>query len=202
MPLNLHIFEERYKLMINECIDKRQPFGVVLISNNQPDTSQRVEPYAIGCTAHITQVQPLTQGRMNIAAIGKDRFHVVSLNHDKPYLSGMTEEFPLITQTEADTMTKVRTLKHHLRTYLESLQKARDTQFDMAYLPNDPTDLAYLSAVLLRVEPEQKQELLAIERLDDMIDSLLSIYRREAALISTLLSPPDNITFKGNFSLN
>ena len=29
MKMPLHIFEERYKVMINECIDQGKPFGIV-----------------------------------------------------------------------------------------------------------------------------------------------------------------------------
>ncbi|HSG18664.1 MAG TPA: LON peptidase substrate-binding domain-containing protein, partial [Anaerolineae bacterium] len=31
MPLSLHIFEDRYKLMIGKCLQERRAFGVVLI---------------------------------------------------------------------------------------------------------------------------------------------------------------------------
>ncbi len=52
MPINLHIFEERYRLMINRCIDEQLPFGVVLIQKGEealgpfwPNSHQ------VGCTA-------------------------------------------------------------------------------------------------------------------------------------------------------
>ena len=35
MPLGLHIFEDRYKLMIGQCVQERRPFGVVLIRSGQ-----------------------------------------------------------------------------------------------------------------------------------------------------------------------
>ena len=31
MPMPLHIFEERYKAMIGECVDREDPFGIILI---------------------------------------------------------------------------------------------------------------------------------------------------------------------------
>ena len=43
MQLKLHIFEERYKLMINSCIESNQPFGVVLIKEGR----EAFDPIAI-----------------------------------------------------------------------------------------------------------------------------------------------------------
>src|SRR3989338_7260531 len=61
--LPLHIFEERYKLMIGECLEEERPFGVVL-----------VEAHGIrkvGCTARITRLlEKFPDGRMNILTLG------------------------------------------------------------------------------------------------------------------------------------
>jgi Lon protease-like protein len=198
MPLNLHIFEERYKLMINECIEKRQPFGIVLISNNETDTSQNAEPHLIGCTAQITQVQPLSQGRMNITVIGRERFHVLSLNHDKPYLSGTTETYPMI----VDDTPQIPLLKHCIQRYLRVLQETGQIQTTQSTLPNDSKVLVYLAAVLLQVEPIKKQELLLMESVSAMTDTLIKLYQYETLLLNTLLSPPDEIDVDGIFSLN
>lgn len=202
MPINLHIFEERYKTMINECIDQRRPFGVVLIANDATDTSPDAEPNRIGCTAQITQVQPLQEGRMNISAIGKERFQIKTLNYEHPYLSGTAETFPLIKDDSPDLISESRKLRQLVEKYLSILQKARQSQFDSMHLPNDPTALAYLSAVLLQAEPQQKQELLATSHLSTLVHSLLSIYHNEVKLLQVTLSPPENIDFKDTFSLN
>src|SRR3954466_6437378 len=81
MPLNLHIFEERYKLMIGRCIEANQPFGAVLIKRGSEVSGlgKAAEPFSIGCTVQITQVQSLGAGRMNISVVGKERFQIFSL---------------------------------------------------------------------------------------------------------------------------
>lgn len=198
MPLNLHIFEERYKLMVNECIEKREPFGIVLIANNEDDTSQSAEPHLIGCTAQITQVQPLSHGRMNITVIGRERFQVLSLNHDKPYLSGTTEMYPLI----LDDTPRLPTLKASIRQYMKVLQESGQVQFPQSNLPNDSKVLVYLAAVLLQIEPANKQDLLAMESISQMTDALIKLYQHEILLLNTLLSPPEDTDINGIFSLN
>jgi Lon protease-like protein len=47
--LPLHIFEPRYRLMINECYKQKRPFGVVLV---RPDSEHlKEEPYSVGTMA-------------------------------------------------------------------------------------------------------------------------------------------------------
>src|ERR1035437_897137 len=66
--LPLHIFEPRYRTMIQRCIEQGQPFGVVLA--REEDAS----PYTIGTAARITQIERLPDGRMNILTVGVERF--------------------------------------------------------------------------------------------------------------------------------
>ena len=54
MPLSLHIFEDRYKLLIGKCLQERQPFGVVLIKKGIEALGPLAEPHHIGCTAFVS----------------------------------------------------------------------------------------------------------------------------------------------------
>jgi Lon protease-like protein len=79
VPLPLHIFEPRYKEMIAECLELKQPFGVVRAS------SEGVAD--IGCTAQILQVtKKYDDGRMDILTRGVDRFEVLQVNEDRSFL--------------------------------------------------------------------------------------------------------------------
>ncbi|MEZ4670956.1 MAG: LON peptidase substrate-binding domain-containing protein [Anaerolineae bacterium] len=188
MPIKLHIFEERYKLMISRCYAEGQPFGIALIkSGNQ--VGDGAVPFMVGCTATITEMEPLPDGRMNIVAVGKDRFVAHSFKHDEPYLVGMVETFPLEQQEPEMLETTGRSLRPWVRKYLQTLADASETQFDLGQLPGDPLQLAYLASFLLNVPTEQKQDLLAIESADELIHRLRDIYRREVTLLNTLLKP-------------
>src|SRR5215207_7429183 len=95
MPLSLHIFEDRYKEMISRCLQDNTPFGVLLIKEGVEALGPLAQPHSIGCTAQITQVQPLDEGRMNLIAIGHERFKLLSLDYALPYLMGDIERFPM-----------------------------------------------------------------------------------------------------------
>lgn len=195
MPLELHIFEERYKQMIGMCIEKRLPFGIVLLESGQaeltPDSEAEMQPFLIGCTAHITQVRPLPQGRMNITVVGKERFVIRSLNYEKPYLVGMIDIMPV---EKGDLMALFNgkiALTHWIERYLRVLESAGQIQFDPKQLPSDVTLLIYLGAVLLQgISMAQKQKLLATQSLSAMTTDLIALYRREVVLLEAMLSPP------------
>jgi Lon protease-like protein len=79
--LPLHIFEERYKEMIGDCIQNDWEFGMLAAYR------QSVEP--IGCTASISKVlEKFPDGRMNILVRGRRRFEISMLNREKSYLRG------------------------------------------------------------------------------------------------------------------
>ena len=67
MLLPLHIFEERYKEMIAECLQNRSPFGVLYAHDDRVET--------IGCTAEISQeIKRYPDGRIDLVAVGQKRF--------------------------------------------------------------------------------------------------------------------------------
>ncbi|MEE9274700.1 MAG: LON peptidase substrate-binding domain-containing protein [bacterium] len=85
-PLPLHIFEERYKQMIGECLEEEAPFGVVL--------AEVRGARQVGCTALIEEViEKFSDGRMNILTRGERRFRILRTSQDRPYTSGEVEYF-------------------------------------------------------------------------------------------------------------
>ena len=201
--LSLHIFEERYKLMIGRCIEASQPFGAVLIKSGSEvlGLGTSAEPFSIGCTAQITQVQALGGGRMNITAVGKERFRILSLRRDQPYLVGEVESSPLgIDQPEAIGRT-ARLLRPWVERYLGILEQTEKAQIDLKQLPQDDLALAYYAAGLLKISPNQKQELLALSNAAELVELMHLLYRKEVTLLKTMLFQPQNQQ-EGPFSLN
>ena len=67
MPLPLHVFEERYKEMVQVCLDEQRPFGVVLIRSGVAEGGPLADPYDVGCVAEIIEVQKLEDNiKLNI----------------------------------------------------------------------------------------------------------------------------------------
>jgi len=72
----LHIFEERYKLMINRCIDQADIFGLVLL-NEDADQENEESILRVGVTARVVQVDRLDEGRLNVLCAGESRFRIL-----------------------------------------------------------------------------------------------------------------------------
>lgn len=200
MPLKLHIFEERYKLMIGRCFNSGAPFGVTLIKSGQ-EVGGKAEPYMIGCTAVITELDQLAGGRYNLVAIGHERFRIHSLKHDQPYMVGVVENLPLTNQDPLILSHTGSSLRPWVRRYLEILASASETQFDLQQLPGDPLRLAYLASFLLNIPAAQKQDLLDIGQADRLMTDLRVLYRREVTLLDAMLSTQQAEDI-GTFSAN
>lgn len=80
----LHIFEERYRTMIAECLDEEKEFGIVWAG----DDGMR----ATGCAMEVAEVlERMEDGRLNILTRGTRPFRIVEESYDLPYPSGTVE---------------------------------------------------------------------------------------------------------------
>ncbi len=84
-PLPLHIFEDRYKQMIDECLEAESEFGMVLADEGGTRN--------VGCTAKIVElVERYDDGRMLILVEGERRFKLNNVvSERKPYYVGEIE---------------------------------------------------------------------------------------------------------------
>ncbi len=80
----LHIFEERYKTMMNQCLREETEFGIVWLS----DDGLR----EIGCACEIERVlERMEDGRMNLVARGTRPLRVVERQGHLAYPAGVVE---------------------------------------------------------------------------------------------------------------
>jgi Lon protease-like protein len=77
----LHIFEERYKLMIGECLEQETEFGIVWLSDDGLKD--------VGCSARVDRVlERFDDGRLNVLVEGTTPFRLVRRIDDLPYPAG------------------------------------------------------------------------------------------------------------------
>jgi Lon protease-like protein len=141
----LHIFEERYRTMIGECLEHRTEFGIVWAA----DEGLR----AVGCAMEITEVlERMEDGRMNILTRGTRPFRIVVEQHDLAYPAG-TVEFLTDKPERADA--KTRDAAH--QAYGELVAQATDHEPEPGEL--EPLT-AYQMAATVDFGLEAKQGLL------------------------------------------
>ncbi|MBK9122940.1 MAG: LON peptidase substrate-binding domain-containing protein [Chloroflexi bacterium] len=194
--LALHIFEERYKEMVNHCIATNSPFGVVLLEQGAAEEGRSraaAKPTIMGTTAAITQVQSLPEGRMNIIVVGRERFRVNEFKYDQSYLVGTVESAPMLNPGQYVRQDSIDGLHRCIARYLKVLENAGRIQPGSRKLPSDPLTLCSLAAVMLHdINVAQRQALLEADNLQVMMDDLRGLYRREIVLLEAMLAEPQD----------
>ena len=185
MRLPLHIFEERYKAMIGDCIDRDAPFGVVLIREG-PEVGGPAEPFRIGTSARITQVQRLEEGRLNLLALGERRFDLVEIVQEVPHMVGriaFKEEAmgELDSQVLSDVGQEYGVFLQHVATLAGSWNAPVE-------VPENPLDLSFeaVSTLTGSIELPQgmRQDLLEVDTAGERLTRLLPLLKRANELIA------------------
>ena len=173
MELPLHIFEERYKDMIGECLEQDVPFGVVLIKEGL-EVGAPADPERIGTSTRILRSEILDQGRMNIVTKGERRFEIEEIIQRVPHVVGRVR-FLVELEGEgcAELIPQINDEYVNLVKNLTALTGGYTSRVD---IPEDPIELSYAIAGNLNLEPHLRQSLLVTEtaatRLFDLIPLL------------------------------
>ena len=144
----LHIFEERYKTMIGQCLEAETEFGVLWLS----DDGLR----DVGCAASISRVlERADDGRLNILAEGTRPFRLLRRVEDLAYPAGDVE---MLEEDSGDALDSAAAAQARER-YADLVDRATDTRPE----PDDLEELdAYGMAATVDLAVGAKQELLEL----------------------------------------
>ena len=160
MPLYLNIFEERYKQLINECIEENAPFGVLLIKKGHEINDETAQTFNVGCAAKISHYERLADNRMHLIAFGTRKFSVSEFFITHHILSGKITFDPEI-EAETRAITEFdNKLRDLLLRYMKILAELQETDFHPIDFPEDTIQLTYFIANILSIPLTSKQKLL------------------------------------------
>src|SRR5919109_1276077 len=154
LPLTLHIFEERYRLMIGRCLEQNVPFGVVLIREGD-EVGGEAMPYLVGTTAQIGESLRLENGHYYLVVLGQRRFRIQYIAQRKPYLVGSISYLP--EESGAAAVEQANQLRALYVRYWAALAAATGHQHKPETLPENVIDLTYWMAHRLQVDNVNKQ---------------------------------------------
>jgi Lon protease-like protein len=167
----LHIFEERYKLMINGCIDSGEVFGLVLLRKGT-DEEREDTIHRVGVTARIVEVERLDQGRMNILCEGEKRFRIYRFTQQTPFWKGSVEFVEDREPPSAESLyEQVAELYRSVASLSASLSGSQETDL---VLPDSAIDLSFMVSYILDIESEEKQKLLEMDSTGERLRMLLA----------------------------
>lgn len=192
MVLPLHIFEMRYREMINRCIDERLPFGVVLIKEGQ-EVGVAAVPHTMGTLAKIVRVERLEDGCLNITTIGTERFQIQTVTQQQRYLTATVRTIPTVNGSTKVAIELAQKMRPRLYQYVEWLSKANNADLKLDRLPEEPMTLAFLVAIALQVSPAQKQTLLEQPGVPEMLVNELNLLAHENMMLRYMVETQSQV---------
>ena len=158
----LHIFEDRYRKMIEECLDSEREFGIVWLSEEE------LKP--VGCACEIDRVlERMEDGRLNIIARGTRPFRLVERQDDLPYPAAVVE---FLSEQEEEPDPEV--VEETRGLYAELVEQATDkvlSEDELAELD------AYTMAATVEFGTDVKQELLELRSENARLRLLTLLFR-------------------------
>lgn len=188
-PLPIHVFEDRYRQMLADCLGGDQRIGIVAIRQGS-EVACSPDVFDVGTVAEIESVTALADGRSDITTRGVQRFRIVEVTDELPYLRARVE---LLHDVPPNGNGRLIGAVHELlHPYLASLGAPEEL---LSCLPNEPDRLAYLAASAVQVDLREHQRLLELDRTDERLAATLEMLRRETRLMRHLgtvglLRPP------------
>ena len=158
--LPLHIFESRYRIMLQSVLETDSMFGVVKLDPNTKSLAN------VGCCAQIIKHQTAEDGRSTIITLGQQRFQVLEIVRSTPYCSAMVS---WISDDNTDNLQKLDSLKDLVKEALNDVinltSKLTNTKKNLPdKLPNNPMDLSFWIGSHLGGQVAQEQQRLLEER--------------------------------------
>ena len=190
VPVPLHIFEPRYRQMLEDIQAGNNLFG---LSYFDASSSTRDMPAvgSIGCVAKVTETQSFPDGRSNILTVGVIRYRIEAyVERGDPYLVVRTSYF----EDEEENKEAVTESSREVAEKFTRIARAvRIINDERANLPNisdtEPERLSFLVAAALEVDTDMKQELLEmrstserLRRLRDILERAVSGYEERARI--------------------
>ncbi len=193
-PLPLHIFEFRYRIMMNTILDSDRRFGVLMWDPVQGKATN------IGCCAEIIKFERMPDGRLMVVCLGQQRFRVLDYTREKPYRVGLVEWIEDLPQPK-DLRSLARDVQRLLNDVVKLSAKLTDQDINLPDdVPSLPTELSYWVASNFHGVALEQQALLEMqdtaERLEREVEILTSTRNHLAArtvLKDTLGESEDNL---------
>jgi Lon protease-like protein len=180
MMLPLHIFEARYRKMVNDCLNGDHYLGMILLREGWE--RGEIAYFEVGGMGVITHVLRHPGGNMDIVLRGLSRYRVKAFVQQKPYLIGEVE---ILEEEWEDSPALEMATSHMMELFRRSLERqpkeVREKILSQVNLLQSPVDLANSLASVLNTDVYKKQALLEAPTVRDRVRLLTSFLKGELA---------------------
>ena len=183
MAMPLHVFEDRYRALMDHVLSGDRRFGIAAIRRGS-EVGGYAETHRVGCIANVEQVTRSADGSMGIVVIGDQRFSINVRLPDDPYpraeVSILDEPAGLVGEGD---LTVARAATHR---YLSVVAKLQGEEVVAPSLPDDVVAASFILASALGLDLSERQRLLEAEDAASRLHLLAELARREATLLEAV----------------
>ena len=172
--LPIHVFEERYRSLMRDCLAGDAEFGVVLIARGS-EVGGGDQRFDTGTVARISHVRALDDGRLMVLAHGVRRVRVTRWATDSPYPRATVSAYPLVrADSDVAALSAAETAVRRLRSLLSELGDVPALPHDLA-LADELDHAGWQLCELAPVGPIDRQHLLEEPGLSDQMTLLATL---------------------------
>lgn len=178
-PMPLHIFEPRYRKLLEDVQAGNGLFGLSYFDAGESDESMPAVGH-LGCVAEVRDVQSLPDGRSNILTVGVIRYRLESyVDADEPYLFGKVSYFEDEDEDETLLEPRAKEVQELFVRIAHAIKKLNnDTDPLPEFPPTNPAQLSFLVSSAMDIEPALKFELLEMRVTSERLERLYTYLSR------------------------
>jgi Lon protease-like protein len=176
--LALHVFEKRYRTMVQMCLEYEVDFGVVLIQAGE-EVNDAAMPCEVGTIAKISEITLFQDERMYLSTRGERRFRILRSTYDGPCLTGQVMYLDDRRESKEVLDPLVIKVRRDFTRACNMLQSMFHRTLDHLHIPRDPSRLTWVIASVLQIDLFEKHKILAMDSVGQRLSYLSAVLERE-----------------------
>jgi len=181
MPL--HVFEQRYRTMMETVLSGDRRFGVLAIRRGR-EVGGYADTFRIGTVAVVEQIQRAPDGSMAIIVTGHERFALDVRLPDDPYPNG---EVTLLEEPLGEQPSRaLPSARAAVNRYLSVMAKVHGDDVVAPALPTDLVPASFTLASALSLDLPERQRLLETNDVAERLAMVTDVAKREAMLLEVV----------------
>jgi len=179
----LAVGQERSLKLVDDISSGDKLIGLVAQKSSDIPKAGPGDTFMVGTVGRIHQLLKMPNGTLRLIVQGMERFRIVRFIQEEPYLTAEVEVIPERQEDTVEMEAMVRTMLELFQNLSNLSNYIPDELVTAAVNVEDPRQLAYFIAVNLRLNLEQRQELLEIDSTKEKIQRLISHMKKELEVL-------------------
>ncbi|MEX1158774.1 MAG: endopeptidase La [Thermomicrobiales bacterium] len=156
---------------------------LVLQNSSEQEGAGPGETAEIGTLATIHQMMRVPDGSVRLAVQGLKRVRIDRWVSEEPYLTAEVTELPETEEDDIETKALMRSTVELFQRLVSLVSNLPDELVTAALNIDEPIQLVYLIATNLRMEPEERQQLLELNSVREKLEQIARFMAKELDLL-------------------